>query len=89
VLVIIPLQGEATIPGGIPIFSDLVIFVEGIQEVCDIVPVGIVDGKVIHNQSELDVAGVMLPQAGGEGAWMVAVWEQELLELVICNFASL
>jgi len=32
-LVIIPLQGEATVPGGIPVFCDLVMFAECIQEV--------------------------------------------------------
>jgi len=55
----------------------------------DIIPVGIVDGKVVHDQNEPDIAGVVMPQAGGEGTWMVTVWEQELLELVICNFAGL
>ncbi len=63
--------------------------VEGSEEVHDIIPVGVVDGKVVHNQCEADVAGVMLPQARGEGAWVVTMGEQELLELVIGNFASL
>ncbi len=48
VLYIVPLQGESTILCGIPIFSDLVMVVEGSEEVHDIVPVGVLDGKVIN-----------------------------------------
>jgi len=72
---IVPLQRETTILGGIPILSNLVMGVEGSEEVHDIIPVGVVDGKVIHDQSEPDVVGIVLPQNGGEWAWMVAMWE--------------
>jgi len=68
VLIIIPLQGETTILGGIPIFSDLVMLVmEGREEVHDIILIGVADSKVVHNQSETDVVGVMLPQARVKG----------------------
>jgi len=43
------LEGEATILGGGPIFSDLVMFMEGIEEVVSIIPFGIMNGKVIDN----------------------------------------
>jgi len=49
VLGIIPLEGEATIPGGGPIFSDLVMFMEGVEEVVGIILFGIMNGKVIDN----------------------------------------
>jgi len=63
--------------------------VEHSEEVHGIVLVGVADSKVVHNQHEADVMGVMLPQARGEGAWMVTIGEQKLLELVICNFSGL
>ena len=46
---IIPLEGEATIPGGSPIFSDLIMFMEGIEEVVGIIPFSIMNSKVIDN----------------------------------------
>ncbi len=62
---------------------------EGSEEVHGIILIGVADSKIIHNQSETDVVSIMLPPARGERAWMVTMGEQELLELVICNFADL
>ncbi len=58
------------------------------QEMGGIIPVGVMHHKIINNQSEVDVMGVMLPDAGGKGTWVVAMGEQELLELVIGNLSS-
>jgi len=61
--------------GGIPIFGDLVMGVQGSEKVSGVILVGVAYGKVIHDQSELDVSGVMLPQAWGEWAGVVAMQE--------------
>jgi len=54
-LIVVPLQGEASILGGFPIFGDLVMVMECSQEMGGIVPVGVMHCKVINNQSEVDV----------------------------------
>jgi len=69
--------------GGIPIFSDFVMALEGRHEMEGIILVGATNGKVINNQGEAKVMGVMLPKSWGERAGVVAMWEQKLLELVI------
>jgi len=89
VVVVVPLEGETAVSGGIPIFSDLVMALEGRQKMEGIIPVGLPNIKVINNQGEPNVAGVMLPESRDKGAGVVAMWEQKLLELVIGNFASL
>jgi len=62
---------------------------EGIHEVGSIGMVGIVDCKVVNHQCELDVPGVMLPEAWGVQTWVITMGEQKFLELVIGKFASL
>jgi len=62
---------------------------EGSHEMEDIIPAGVTNGKVINNQGEANVMGVMLPKSWGKGAGVVAMWEQKLLELVIGNLACL
>jgi len=74
-LVIVPLKGKTTIPGGCPIFSDLIMLPEGIEEVGGIIPVGVSHSKVINNQGESDVMGVVLPETRGERAGVIAMWE--------------
>jgi len=51
--------------------------------------VGIADCKVINHQCELDVPGVVLPEAQGVRTWVITMEEQKILELVIGKFASL
>jgi len=74
-LVIVPLKGKTTIPGGCPIFSDLIMLPEGIEEVGGIIPVGVSNNKAIDNQGESDVTGVMLPEPRGEQTGVIAVGE--------------
>jgi len=62
---------------------------EGIHEVGGIGLVGLLDSKIVNHQGEVGIVGVMLPQTGGVGAQVVAVWEQELLKLVIGKFSGL
>jgi len=70
-------------------FGDLVMAMEHSQEMGGIIMVGVTHGKVINNQGEVDVAGVMFPEARIKGVWVVAMREQELLDLVISNLTSL
>ncbi len=48
---------------------------EGIEEVVGIIPVGVLHGKVINNQCEADVTGIMLPETRGERAGVITMWE--------------
>jgi len=55
VLGVIPCEGEPTIMASSPILSDLIMAFEGGQEVVYVIKVGVLDGKAINNQGELDV----------------------------------
>ena len=48
---------------------------EGIEEVVGIILVGVSHSKVINNQCEADVVGIMLPETRGEWAGVIAMWE--------------
>jgi len=72
---IVPVEGEATVTGGCPIFGDMIMVPEGSEEVVGIVLVGVANGKIIHNQGEADVTGIMLPETRGEGAGVITMWE--------------
>jgi len=61
--VIVPLQGEATVPGGFPIIGDLVMAMEHSQETGGIITIG----KIIDIQGEADVMGVSCQQPGLKG----------------------
>ena len=60
-LLITPVQHHATVPGGCPIFGDLIMLAEGRHEVIGIGFVCVPDGKIVHDQSEMDGTGVMHP----------------------------
>jgi len=72
---IVPLEGEAAVTGGGPIFGDMIMAPEGSEEVVGIVLVGVANDKVIHNQGEADVAGIMLPETRGEWAGVITMRE--------------
>jgi len=56
-----------------PIFSDSIVVAECSQEMGSIVLAGILNGKVVNDQGEAYASGVMLPEARGKGAWVVAI----------------
>jgi len=60
-LVIVPGKGKAAVACGIPILGDLVLLLESREEMHGIIAVGVADDKVIHNQGEAHIPGVMLP----------------------------
>jgi len=59
--VIIPCQGHATIMAGCPVLSDLVVLIQGIQEMLHISLGSVPDGKVVNNYHEMYVMGGMHP----------------------------
>jgi len=48
---------------------------QGIHEVGGISQVCVADSKVINHQGKAEIMSVVLPQAGGVWAWMVAMRE--------------
>ncbi len=51
--------------------------------------VGVLDGKVIHNQGKADVPSGVPPQAWCVVTWMVAIGQKEFLKVVIGDAAGL
>ena len=54
-----------------------------------VIAVGVSNSEVVHDQGEMDIPGGVAPQARGERARVVPMWEEQLLEVIIGNAASL
>jgi len=59
VLDVIPFDGEATIVCGIPIFADFVVQLQCGHEMQYVLPVGVLDGKAIHNKGKGNWSGAV------------------------------
>ncbi len=89
VLVIIPGKGVAAVTGGIPILGDLVVLLESSEEMRGIIAIGVVDGKVIHDQGKLHIPSVMAPEARSEWTGVITMKWEQALEVVISEASGL
>jgi len=75
----VSLDQESAISDCLPIFAYLVVCFESIQKVSCILAVGVFDDKVIDNKWKGNGTDFVLPEAGCDGAWGLAVRLKEAL----------
>ena len=88
-LVVIPRECEATVFGSGPVCLEDVLFGKYGLEVFNVGFVGVLDAKVVDDQGEFDVSGIVLPKTGGNGAGRVAVGLEELGKSFVGDDAGL
>jgi len=88
-VLIIPSNSETAVSCGCPIFTDLVVLLEGTHEVNGVLSVGVFDSKIIFHKGKCNWVHVVPPQAGSDGTWYVPMGCKELLQLPIGQEAGL
>ena len=72
--VVVPVQGESAVEQTGPVGSDLIVFVQGGDEMEGVCFGEVFYPKVIYSERKCCLLSGVAPEAGGEGCWFVAVW---------------
>jgi hypothetical protein len=79
---VVPVEGEATAEGPVPVDGEFVVGLECVDEMLRIGPGEVLDAEIIDTQDEGGALGSMAPEAWGEGHGLMSVGGQFFDELV-------
>ena len=71
--VVVPVKGEAEVAFAIPVFGDVVGFLDGVDQVVSVLTSNVLDAKIVDDKSKLNWTPIMGPHAGCVAALVVAV----------------
>jgi hypothetical protein len=86
---VVPIEGQAKVPGAFPVHVTGVILLEDIKEVFDVVLVDILYPEVVDDKGKADGVSCMGPIAGGQLALGVSSNTEAFFEEFLPNDAGL